>query len=330
MRRMQPGFTLLEVLGVILVTTILLAVAINFFINLSTQATRASENTREVRRAATILDRVASDLEHTLLVQKPADQDPLGHPWVFMAESRSGDGADRLHFIRRQQSRSTAGPVSDLARVAYTVHANEDAEFDEFGDDEGTLTLRRWSAPGLGDGPALDFPSSDDPDSFVLADDLRYFGFRFLDADGNYTSEWNSSQLLASSELPIAVEIQLALRGGAVREDEFGFDDQPQRHVRQVVLPLRPLNLAQLFDPEGEGDPDTSGENGEDGDNDDLDGLTLADCIDFGQVNAATADGRVPQYVATLRALAEQAGTTPFGPYAEVLAGNPAVSPRCR
>ena len=94
-RAAQHGFTLIEVMGVILVTTILLAVAINFFVNLSRQATRASENTREVRRAATILDRIAADLEHAILVSKPAERDPLAHPWVFFAESRYGEGADR-------------------------------------------------------------------------------------------------------------------------------------------------------------------------------------------------------------------------------------------
>ncbi|MEM7411916.1 MAG: type II secretion system protein GspJ [Myxococcota bacterium] len=321
MKRAVPhGFTLIEVMGVILVTTILLAVAINFFVNLSRQATRASENTREVRRAATILDRIAADLEHTILVSKPAELDPLSHPWVFFAESRYGDGADRLQFMMRQVPRSTAGPAADLAQVAYTLHRSDDTDGD-------TFTLRRWAAPGLPDALRLEFPPEDDPNSFVVADDLRYFGFRFLDGGGNWVTEWNSAQLLDASELPVAVEVQVALKNGAPPVDEFGFDDQPRRHVRHVQLPLRPLDLVRLFDPDGDGARGTS--SGEDGEDPDLEGLTIADCIDFNAIDAG-GTGLSSSDISTLEALAQQAGDTPFAPYSDLLAGHPAVSPSCR
>ena len=62
------GFTLIEVLAVVLVTSLLLGATINFYINLTREAAHASENVREVRRASALLDRIAVDLEHTVLV----------------------------------------------------------------------------------------------------------------------------------------------------------------------------------------------------------------------------------------------------------------------
>ena len=102
-RRKRLGFTLIEVLGVVLVTALLLGTTVSFYINLSRQATRASEHTRTIRRAGALLDRIAGDLEHTLLVSKPDDLDPLAHPWVFLAEPRLGQtGSDQIKFIRRE------------------------------------------------------------------------------------------------------------------------------------------------------------------------------------------------------------------------------------
>src|SRR5262249_4572672 len=94
--RLLGGFTLIEVLAVVLVTSLLLGAAINFYVNLSRQAAHASENTRGIRRTAALADRIAGDLEHAVLVKKAPDQDVLASPWLFVAESRySQTGADR-------------------------------------------------------------------------------------------------------------------------------------------------------------------------------------------------------------------------------------------
>jgi type II secretory pathway pseudopilin PulG len=57
------GFTLIEVLAVILLITLVLGVALDFYVDLSNASTRASESTRSIRRATAILDRVAADFE---------------------------------------------------------------------------------------------------------------------------------------------------------------------------------------------------------------------------------------------------------------------------
>ena len=92
-------------------------------------------------------------------------------------------------------------------------------------------------------------------------------------------------------------------------------------------LPLRPLDLERLFDPDGDGARGSSG--GEDGDDPDLEGLTIADCIDFNAIDSG-GTGLSASDISTLEALAQQAGDTPFAPYSDLLAGHPAVSPSCR
>ena len=100
------GFTLIEMLAVLFLTALVIGVALDFYVDLSNQSAHASEVTRDVRRATSLLDRVARDLERTLLVVKPAETDPLSHPWVFIAESRLNlDGADRVKFVSRANRR---------------------------------------------------------------------------------------------------------------------------------------------------------------------------------------------------------------------------------
>lgn len=301
------GFTLIEVLGVILVTTILLSVAIDFYIDLSRETQRAAENTREVRRATSILDRVAADLERAVLVRKPAEVDPLAHPWYFIAEPRYAvAGADRIQFIARQSPRSSTGPAEHLALVAYSLRRSEEGDGFE---------LRRWSSPGLPDRTDRDFPSETDPQQLLVADDIQHFAARFLDGEGQWTESWDSSQYLDTSELPLAVELELALGN----DPDFVLAEETPRYTRQVQLPVRPLDLAQLL---SDGDEDAYG-GGEDGGEDEgeLAGLSVADCVDFAQI--VDLDLR--------SALMEQAGDIDFADYEGALgAYEYAIKPGCR
>jgi type II secretory pathway component PulJ len=315
--RRGAGFTLFEVLGVVLVTTILLSATISFYINLSQQAARASENTREVRRAAALLDRIAADLEHTLLVRKPAEADALASPWLFVGEGRFGQpGADQLKFIRREIPRASEGPASDLAMVAYTLQRSADGP---------TFELRRWSTPELPESLDREFPPDDDPDSLLLTDGISYFTVRFLDEQGEWVDRWDSTQLVESSELPLAVEIEVGLASATDPDAEKNPDEVSMRYTRQVELPLRPLDLEELLKPGEEGDAgEDEDEDGENGD------LTLADCIDFSKVGSGSIPGLSATDISTLSALAQQNPDAPFAPYAGALAGHPAVNAKCR
>lgn len=318
----RSGFTLFEVLGVVLVTSLLLGAAISFFLNLTRQAARATESTREVRRAAALVDRIAADLEHTLLVKKPADADPLSRPWLFVAESRYSQagaepGSDQLKFIRRDLPRSSDGPASDIAMVAYTLRRSEDGP---------NFELRRWSTSELPDSLDREYPRSDDPASLLVADDLSYFALRFLDEGGEWKDRWDSTQLVDSSELPIAVEIEVALAApeGSASDADSELDAEPLHYARAVELPLRPIDLEALLNPEEAGNV-AENEDEEGGAND----KSLAECVDLSKLPTSGIAGLSESDVATLKAAIQNTPAAAFAPYAAALAGHPAVNPDC-
>lgn len=238
-------------------------VAMAGYLQLSTNSLRAADRTRSVRRAAGVLDRVARDLEAARLVVKPDAVDPLEHPWVFLAEARGGaDGADRVKFVTLgQQPLGGESAASDLAQVAWMTRSAED----------GTLDLLRWSLPRLPEGLDRRFPRSDDPGVFLVAEGLEAFSLRFLDAAGEWTERWDSSELVQSSQLPHVVEISVTL----APEDPDAPAEGP--FVRSVVLPMPPIDLAARL---GQGEP--GGRSGEEDDDEreDEDCLRVRDCLD--------------------------------------------------
>lgn len=313
------GFTLIEVLAVVLVTSLVLTAAISFYLNLSRQAVHATESTREVRRASALIDRIASDLEHTLLVKKPKDVDPLSRPWLFVAEghlSQAGAplGSDQLKFIRRDSPRTLEGPGSDVAMVAYTVHSSPDGS---------NLALRRWSRSELPDSLDREFPRADDPASLLIADNLSFFALRFLDETGQWTDHWDSTQLTDSSELPRAVEIEVAFYDRASREHSASPDASSVHYTRLVELPMRPLDLEALLKPPG--DPEDLGKR-----SGPLSTHTIAECIDFSKIDGGKIRGFSASDIAALTAVAQQNPAASFAPYAGAFKGHPAVNPDCR
>jgi type II secretory pathway component PulJ len=315
--RRRSAFTLIEVLGVVLVMAMLLAATVSFYINLTRQAARASENTREIRRAGALLDRIAGDLEHTLLVAKPKETDPLAHPWVFIAEPRMGqEGADQIKFIRRELPRSSDGNVSDLAVVSYTLSRSPETDH---------LELRRWETTELPESLDREFPSRDDPASLLVADDLTHFSLRFLDETGNWVNRWDSSQLVESGQLPLAVDIEVGLADPNQREDELPLTAQPVLYARQVELPVRPIDLESLLNPDEE-----QGEEGGDQDEEGDEEQTVGQCIDTSKLQMAGLPGVSPSQIAEIAAAVRSNPNAPFAPYAGLLSSTDVVRDECR
>lgn len=322
MSRRPNAFTLIEMLAVLFLTAIVMGVALNFFVDLSDQSARATETTRDVRRATSLLDRVAHDFERTILVSKPAETDPLAHPWLFLAESRLVDGgADRVKFVtRRSPEGRFDAPRSDIAVISYTLKSREDGE---------SFDLVRSVAP-LPEQLDRDFPLDGDEDGITLAENIESFRLRFLAEGGEWLNEWDSSQLLDSSELPIAVEIDVTLADDLADPDELDPLAEPNSYKRRVILPLRPFDLAALFDPTAGGEEDADG----DGEADDPSGgRTVAECIN------ADALASKPKGTGKLGGLSGIAGMTPeqleslaqapFSDIADLYCGHPAVRPEC-
>ena len=75
---------------------------------------------------------------------------------------------------------------------------------------------------------------------------------RFLDEDGGWTEEWDSSTLAQSSRLPVAAEVAVAFV-------PFDVDAEPEQWRRRIPLALRPIELEQALttaDEDGGGDDD--------------------------------------------------------------------------
>jgi prepilin-type N-terminal cleavage/methylation domain-containing protein len=317
----SPGFTMIEVLAVLLVTSLLLGATITFYIDLSRQATRATENTREVRRAAALVDRIAEDLQHTMLVKKPAEADVLGQPWLFVAESRHSQsgtqpGSDHLKFIRTEIPRASDGPASVVERVAYTLDRSEEADH---------YVLRRWSAPELGDGLDRDFPSSDDPASLVVADDVSYFALRFMGGDGEWLPRWDSTLIAESSQLPLAVEIEVALAppAGLTDADPDAPALEPLHYARQVDLPLRPIDLEELLNPKEKEEEVAKKDDEKDGQR------TIGECVDVSKIGVSAPGVSESDLAALAAAIQNNAGMPFTKSMAEQYGSLAAINPDC-
>jgi type II secretory pathway component PulJ len=237
---LRAGFTLLEVLGVVLLTALVFTAAVNFYRDLSRKSTHAVELTRDVRIASAILDRVARDLEGTVLVTKPDAKDPLEHPWIFLAASQDeARGADQLKFMTRSHvPRTGSQHESDFEVVAYMLHQDE----------QGGFELLRWSSPQLPDGLDRSFPSGPLDGALVLAHGIAGFGVRLLTDTGEWKSTWDSSEVADADKLPLAAEISLTLVDAQALDKASPEAAAP--YVRRVFMPLRPLDLDKMLHPE--------------------------------------------------------------------------------
>jgi len=259
------GFTLLEILATVLISTFVILAAISGYVNTTRQSERITALMRDRLTALAVLDRVAREIEGAVLIVKPPELDPISHPWFFRAESNSLDGADRLRFVSRgRRSAGLEGPSSDVSEIAFFVESGED----------DTVNLYQWVSPTAPTSTSFDYPDSGDEASLVLATGVRAFGFRFLDREGEWIDEWDSTSPAQGNELPAQVEIRLVMPpvDDLIETDGYddGYDDEAGTlYVRRVVLPQRPFDLAKALTGTGD-EQDASDCSG---------GLTLAGCI---------------------------------------------------
>lgn len=293
-RAARAGFTLLEMLMVVLFTGIVLTFAANFTIELSRAGQAALDESVDLRRASTVLDRVTRDLEAATLVKKPDALDPLEHPWLFLAEGRGSDGAERLRFqARNHRPRPGGGPQSDLVEIAYWLASAEEGE----GFDLLRWTSARPPVPPL----ARNFPRRDDPGVEVLATHVAQFSVRLQDEDGAWLSAWDSWSPAQANKLPIAAEVRLALLPETPSEDDELAAEPPLPFIRPVVLALEPLDLekaAGLETAEEEGEKDEGDE--------DTNCVTVGECITQNQGLADAYLAEHPEFRSILTSISGQ------------------------
>jgi prepilin-type N-terminal cleavage/methylation domain-containing protein len=247
--RRNQAFTLIEVLAAVFLTAVAMTVAIAFFVNLSDSTDAAAEKARQGRLALAVLDRVGRDLEGAYLLAKPAELDPLRHPWLFAAENHELDGgSDRLRFVtRNHRPRNPLEHGSDLALVTYMLRPSDDSPGYE---------LLRAVSPGLPEELERDFPSTSDEQLMVVAENIDHFAMRFMGSDLEWTDEWDSSQLEQSSELPRAAEIEIGYLPTQPPGAEDDFEDLGRIDVEdgdtpvyalQMRLPMKPVDLDKML-----------------------------------------------------------------------------------
>jgi len=233
------GFTLLEVLAVLLLTSIVIGVALDHYVDLNRASQRALNSTRSMRRAVALLDRVSRDLEGAVLVKKPPEVDPLAHPWLFYGESlRDTEGADHLKFMTRgRRPYDPDAKESDQEVIVYALRHSET--------DEEQFQLMRWTSPHLSEDLNRELPADEIDGAMLLTGGIAEFGVTFINETGQRTDQWDSSQVAQSGTLPSAAEIRVALFDPSLAEDE-----EPPSHSRTVILPVRPLDFEELLDPQ--------------------------------------------------------------------------------
>lgn len=250
--RTVRGFTMIEVLAAVLLTSIVISVAVSFQLNLGTTTAIARERLRTQRHAVALLDRISRDLAGAYFIAATDSAARKTNPWIFLSDRHfSEDGnADAIKFITRNyRPQDLDGHNSDLAVVAYYLNPMEDSRGYE---------LMRWRKPHMPQAYDPTFPELDDPDADVVGENLAYFGLSMIDVTGAEVPEWNSSLKQGRAALPIGVTIEIAMLDpreidadpDADEDDDFDPDDENELganiYSKTVVLPLRPLDWAFL------------------------------------------------------------------------------------
>jgi hypothetical protein len=250
------------------------------------------------------------------------EMDPFAFPWIFLGQTRlGGRTSDRLKFITRNHDATrTEGAETNIATVAYITESADD----------DSVSLYRWSSPRLPESLDKNFPREGDEGTYLLAEGLLEFGFHFVGEEGEGRDEWDSSTILESSSLPLAVEIQLSLM-----PDDEESEEEPQVYRRRVLIPVRPIDLAALLDPNN---PLSGGAAGEDSESEDGDEEKGDDqCVAGNMTNSCCFPTSVPDSASTNEKLCVGLATSrpdmPFTP--DDYRGlpeecKPLIDPKCR
>lgn len=275
------GFTLIEVLSAVVLSSIVIATAVAFQINLGNAMKSSRERLRTERHAVALLDRIARDLRGAYFITPSEGGDQRAHPWVFRTEQHFGTDdspADALKFVTRNYvSPGLDEHSSDLAVVAYYLSPMPDAP---------AFELVRWRSTHMPIAYEPDFPELDDPDVQVMGEGIAMFGITLIDDTGAELPFWDGVRLGSRAGLPNAVRLEIVMADPVALEEarfeaepgddfepEIDFDSGEAHRIfsKLVVLPLRPLDWAFLesdleVDLAGLGGQAIAGEDGEDGD----------------------------------------------------------------
>lgn len=190
MKLRQPGFTLIEILVALVIVAVIGALAyggLQGLINKRTRTAASMQRLRLVQQSLMIMTRDFSQLE-----PRPV-RDPLGGA-ALAAFISAPQNQPRLVFTRGGWGNPLADTRSTQERVAYQLDGDQ-------------LMRLSW--------PELDVPAQSEPLKQVLLSDVTDFDLRFMDASGQWQTQWpplNAPAAAYLTRLPRAVEVSLTLK----------------------------------------------------------------------------------------------------------------------
>jgi type II secretory pathway component PulJ len=294
-RRM--GFSMIEVMGAVLLTSIVISIAVAFQINLGSATQNARERLRSQRQAVALLDRMSRDIAGTYFIApRITNGAPESTPWIFLTiqdfldEGLTSDSSNAIKFVTRNYvPQDIDGHSSDLAVVAYYVEPQEGRP---------GYQLMRYRSTHMPITYDPSFPQADAPNTDVVGEDIASFKIRVINQTGGVDPKWSSIRKSGQLALPLGVKLEISMLTTdeiiaaeldedfeipIERDEEDGEDGEEdgdrKTFAKTVMLPLRPLdwsfleeidNVEEASNNDDEA-PDQDDEDEEDDDDDDDD-----------------------------------------------------------
>ena len=223
----RDGFTLLEILVSIGLTAAVVLAAFQIFAQVMGTIERARPDRSRDLAAQVFLDRFEGELQGTLLVVKPEEEDRLSFPWAFVVEDRvfGTNDSDALRFITQNPARLPGRPGTGVRVVSYGVEPSSEADrFDLFRLEEAVPESLEKDVKVYDGEPVLE--------------DVHRFALRMQDEEtGEWRDGWDSTDLAMLDALPSRVEVAVQL----YEEDPDGELVPGAEHSRSVQLYVRPF-----------------------------------------------------------------------------------------
>ncbi len=241
--RTSQGFTLIEVVAAFFMTVVILAFVTGIFVENGRQREAATSLMRERLSAIAALDLIGADFAGALfLVPGDEEEEPDAYPWRFIGTEPGEFGSTSFRFVTQAGPRANAAEGSSAwIEVAYFLAQDED----------GKTVLWRWRSPRPPSEAAREFPGPDSPGSMRVAVDIAAFGVRWLDFEGSWQDEWDSTFAPPEQAMPDAVEISIQMmrpaRSGEAEENPEASELPGLLQTRRVALVMQPLDVAAII-----------------------------------------------------------------------------------
>ena len=262
-RTRRMGFSMIEVMGAVLLTSIVISIAVAFQINLGSATQNARERLRSQRQAVALLDRMSRDIAGTYFIApRITNGAPESTPWIFLTiqdfldEGLTSDSSNAIKFVTRNYvPQDIDGHSSDLAVVAYYVEPQEDRP---------GYQLMRYRSTHMPITYDPSFPQADAPNTDVVGEDIASFKIRVISQTGGLDPKWSSIRKSGHLALPLGVKLEISMLttdeiiAAELDEDfeipierdeedgEDGEDGDRKTFAKTVMLPLRPLDWSFL------------------------------------------------------------------------------------